>query len=104
MAAEYSVDAGSNQNGGLYENISLGEFVSEFETAALSLSDGMIYPELVESPYGYHIIKLETKKQTKRDLTEEEIQEIISADLDPIVNEWIENSVVTVNEEVYKSL
>jgi len=104
LAKEYSVDGGSKDNGGLYEDISLGEFVSEFETAALSLSDGMIYPELVESAYGYHIIKLESKINTVRDLTDSEKEEIMSGDLTDVIQEWINNSKIEVNEAVYKML
>ncbi len=104
LAKEYSNDIGSKENGGLYEDISLGEFVPEFEEAALSLSDGMIYPELVESSYGYHIIKLENKIETTRELTDDEKQEIMAEDLQETVQGWVENAVVDVNEDIYKSI
>ena len=35
--------------------------VPPFENAALSLEPGSIYPSVVESDFGYHIIKLEKK-------------------------------------------
>lgn len=66
LATQYSEDGGSVNNGGLYEGVLKGAFVSEFENAALSLKDGEIYPELVESSYGYHIIKLEKKISDKK--------------------------------------
>ena len=49
LAQEYSEDEGSKNNGGLYEGTAKGDFVVEYEEAALSLKDGEIYPELVES-------------------------------------------------------
>jgi len=33
----------------------------EFEAAALALQEGQVSPELVETSYGFHIIKLERK-------------------------------------------
>lgn len=103
LANEYSMDPGSNQNGGLYDNVSLGQFVSEFENAAISLKDGEIYPTLVESDFGYHIIKLEKLIKTTRELTEDEKQEIMSLELEELAKEWIKNSVIEINEEAYKA-
>jgi foldase protein PrsA len=66
LAKENSEDPGSKDKGGLYENVRQGQFVPEFETAALALEPGQIAPQLVESKFGYHIIKLE-KKGTAKD-------------------------------------
>lgn len=104
LAEEYSDDGGSKDNGGLYEDISIGEFVSEFEEAALSLNEGMIYPELVESYYGYHIIKLEGKEMFERELTDDEKQEIMTSDLEEVAEKWLENADVSVNEELYRTI
>lgn len=104
LAGEYSEDAGSYKNGGLYENVMIGQFVPEFENAALSLNPGDIYPELVESDYGYHIIKLENKKTVEEYLTEEEKLEIVNSYLYNESEKWLEEVEVVVNEEVYKAL
>jgi parvulin-like peptidyl-prolyl isomerase len=61
VAKEVSEDPGSKDKGGLYENVTQGQMVPEFEKAALALEPGQIAPELVETKYGYHIIKLEKK-------------------------------------------
>ncbi len=61
LAKEFSEDPGSKEKGGLYENVPEGQMVPEFEKAALALEPGQIAPDLVESKFGYHIIKLETK-------------------------------------------
>ena len=61
LAKEFSEDPGSKDKGGLYENTAQGTMVPEFEQAALALEPGQIAPNLVETKYGYHIIKLEKK-------------------------------------------
>jgi parvulin-like peptidyl-prolyl isomerase len=42
--------------------------VAPFENAALSLQPGAVYPDLVESDFGFHIIKLESKVGDSQDL------------------------------------
>lgn len=70
LANEFSEDPGNKNpqtnkpNGGLYADVKKGAFMPEFEAAALALEKGQISPNLVETPYGYHIIKLEDKKAT----------------------------------------
>ena len=65
LAAEYSADPGSKDKGGLYEGVKKGQFVPQFELAANNLEPGQIADKLVESQYGYHIIKLEGRGKTK---------------------------------------
>ena len=65
LATEFSEDPGSKEKGGLYENVPKGQMMPEFEAAALALEPGQIAPNLVETPYGFHIIKLEKKGQGK---------------------------------------
>ena len=61
LAKEFSEDPGSKDKGGLYENIRMGQMVKPFEEGALSVQPGEIVPNLVETDFGYHIIKLEAK-------------------------------------------
>ena len=61
LAKEFSEDPGSKDKGGLYENIRMGQMVKPFEVGALSVQPGEIVPNLVETDFGYHIIKLEAK-------------------------------------------
>lgn len=53
------------KQGGLYTNVVKGQFLTEFESAVLSLKPGQIYTNIVETNYGYHIIKLERKIERK---------------------------------------
>jgi PPIC-type PPIASE domain len=70
LADEFSEDPGNKGpdgkgQGGLYKDISKGKMVAPFEAAALALEPGQISPELVETDFGYHIIKLERKGETR---------------------------------------
>ena len=67
LADQYSSDPGNvdpdtgKKNGGLYRDIPKGKMHPAFEDAALSLQPGGIYPTLVKTSFGYHIIKLDSK-------------------------------------------
>ena len=61
MARKYSSDPGSGANGGDLGWSNRGSFVTEFEAAAYDLEKGEI-SELVETQFGYHIIKLEDRR------------------------------------------
>ncbi|HPC73664.1 MAG TPA: peptidylprolyl isomerase [Syntrophales bacterium] len=61
LASEYSDDPGSKTKGGDLGYFPKGNMVPEFENAAFSLKPGDI-SGIVETPYGYHIIKSEDKK------------------------------------------
>lgn len=66
LAKEFSEDPGSKDKGGFYENITEGSFVPEFEQAVFGgMKPGEVYPELVPTKFGYHIIKLEKLGETK---------------------------------------
>lgn len=59
LAKEYSDDPGSKDKGGEY-TFPRGQMVKEFETAAFALQTNQV-SEIVETRYGYHIIKLSEK-------------------------------------------
>ena len=56
LANEYSEDTGSNENGGLYENVGKGEMVDEFD--AWLYTDGRKAGDtgIVKSDFGYHVM------------------------------------------------
>ena len=56
LATEKSDDTGSTKNGGLYEDICPGEMVEEFNDWIFDASRKTGDYEIVESPYGYHLI------------------------------------------------
>lgn len=72
LAKQYSEDPGSkNQNGDLGW-FSKGQMVTEFETAAFALKNGETTKTLVQTQFGYHIIKKFDER--KNDKGEEEIR------------------------------
>ncbi|HQB85122.1 MAG TPA: protein translocase subunit SecD [Candidatus Pacearchaeota archaeon] len=56
-AKEYSDDFLSAQEGGSLGSFKKGDMVSEFDEAVFSLNAGEIYESIVETDFGYHIIK-----------------------------------------------
>ena len=78
LAKKYSDDPGSKDNGGLYKDFGRGEMVKPFEDAAFDLPIGSI-SDIVESPYGYHIIKVIDRKKESRplDTVRSEIENIL---------------------------
>ncbi|MBD3375962.1 hypothetical protein GF406_13080 [candidate division KSB1 bacterium] len=65
LAKQYSEDPGSKEKGGLYEDFPKGRMVKSFEDASFNLPIGSI-SDVVETEYGYHVIKIvDRKKETK---------------------------------------
>lgn len=61
LAKEHSQDPGSGVNGGELGWFSKGDMVKPFEEAVFTGEKGKIYPELVETQFGYHIIYVEDR-------------------------------------------
>ena len=62
LAKEFTEDPGSKNTGGLYENFPKGQMVKPFEDAAFTLPIGEI-SDVVETQYGYHILKIVDRKK-----------------------------------------
>jgi peptidyl-prolyl cis-trans isomerase C len=72
LAKEHSQDPGSAPNGGDLGFFQQGQMVGPFNDAAFSLAPGMV-SDLVETEFGFHIIKV-AEKQAPRSISLEEVK------------------------------
>ncbi len=81
LAKEYSQDAANSQTGGDLGFFGKGKMVPEFEEAAFALNPGEI-SEIVETDYGYHIIKSYERvdEQQSYDDVKEDIKSKLTGD------------------------
>ena len=70
LAKENSTDPGSKDNGGMLGYFSKGQMVPEFEKAAFELKAGEL-SKPVKSQFGWHIIKVDDRRQKKPPTFEE---------------------------------
>ena len=71
LATEKSTDPSAAQNGGDLGFFSRGMMVKQFEDAAFALTEPGQVSEPIESQFGWHIIKLEEKRQSQPPTLEE---------------------------------
>jgi len=64
LAKQYGEDGTASQGGSLGW-FGKGDMVPEFEAVAFALKKGEVSPELVETEFGYHIVRLNDKKTEK---------------------------------------
>ncbi|MDO9547655.1 MAG: peptidylprolyl isomerase [Candidatus Marinimicrobia bacterium] len=79
LANAYSEDPGSSKNGGLYENFTRGRMVKPFEDASFGVPIGET-SDIVETSYGYHIIKVIERKPEEKPF--EEVKDSMKAKLE----------------------
>lgn len=72
LAKQHSQDPGSAPNGGDLGYFQQGQMVGAFERAAFALKPGEV-SDIVETPFGFHIIKL-TEKQPPRTVPIDEVR------------------------------
>ena len=69
-AKEESEDTGSGINGGDLDYFTQGQMVEEFDDAVFNKAEtGVVYPEIVETMFGYHII-LKTDERSEGEIKE----------------------------------
>jgi len=106
VAAEfYSQDPGSKSNGGNFGWVDRGDFVPEFDAIAFSIQVNTI-SEVFESPYGFHIIKIDKRRGEqyygshiliKNEISENDLT-TIKEELNSIVNNIKQDKTTWINE------
>jgi peptidyl-prolyl cis-trans isomerase C len=79
LAADKSIDTGSAANGGDLGFIGKGDTLPAFETAAFALTVGEYSKAPIESQFGFHVIKLDEKREGKPKSFEESIPDLQDA-------------------------
>ncbi|MGD8192536.1 foldase protein PrsA [Brevibacillus ginsengisoli] len=91
LAKENSDDPGSKDQGGLYENADVDQWVPEFKKAALTQPIGQIGAP-VKTNFGYHIIRVESRSKNEDKLKQQGLQmaydKFLKQDLTKLVTKW----------------
>lgn len=77
LATNYSQDPGTAQVGGDLGFFGRGRMVQPFEEAAFALELGEISP-VVESPFGFHVIRLEERRQAELGEEKEQFRQFLA--------------------------
>ncbi|WP_020620831.1 peptidylprolyl isomerase [Paenibacillus daejeonensis] len=90
LAAEYSDDPGSKENGGLYEDVNVSQWVPEFKDAALTQEVGVI-GDPVKTDFGYHVVLVEKRDElTYESLTDEQKNALRQTAASEVLNEFMQ--------------
>ncbi len=99
LAAEHS-DDGSAQNGGQFDMVNNASVVKEYREAVTKLKAGAVAAKVVETEYGYHIIKLDNVENNGRLTSESELALFINAYISDRISEVFDPADETSKKEL----
>ncbi|MFD2611545.1 peptidylprolyl isomerase [Paenibacillus gansuensis] len=77
LAKEFSDDPGSKENGGLYADAPVSQWVEQFKKAAIELPLNKV-SDPVETSYGYHVMKVEKRTEGTYDSVKDQLRESLA--------------------------
>lgn len=89
LAAQYSADSSTKDNGGDLGWQPQGQLVPAFEQAALALKPGQITAQPVQTQFGYHIIKLIAKGDTLADASPGVANDLIQSRRNQVLTDFL---------------
>ncbi|MCO7176848.1 peptidylprolyl isomerase [Sporolactobacillus kofuensis] len=108
LAKQYSIDTGSKDKGGELGWFKQSTMVPEFSNAAMKLKVGQISPLVYSSTDGgYHIIKLEGKKDAYKDLKSSVKEAYLASkekSQDEVIKSLIKKADVQVKDKEFKDI
>ncbi len=104
LARKYSIDSITAPRGGDLGYIYRGEMIPAFEEAAFALENRNDISRIIETPFGYHLVKLTGRKKMRKKAPEEidsEIRTRIQNEkLDRLMEKYRKESMVSVNYDL----
>lgn len=104
LARKYSIDSITAPRGGDLGYIFRGEMIPAFEEAAFALENRNDISRIIETPFGYHLVKLTGRKKMRKKTPEEIDSEIMTRiqneKLDRLMEKYKKESMVSVNYDL----
>ena len=100
LARQHSQEPGADQSGGDLGFFGRGRMVPQFEEAAFALQPGQISP-VVETPFGYHVIKVEERRNRELGAEREQFRQyLVQRSAGENVQKFVDSLTTAANVEI----